>query len=684
MLSCTPMWRSLSLLLSFFLSSVLMTPMAQAQAVSLSAETTRLDLSGRMQWLKDDSARMGIGEVAASHDFKPLPGELNLGFTAAAIWLRVEVASSALIAQPSLLEVTNPMLDDVRLYTRASDGSFTEHRSGDHLARELWEMDYRQPVFRLDFDARAPQTLWLRLQSRQYMSAQLLLWQPDAFHQAVRTETLLYGLFFGVFLTILVLHLFFWHLTRDPLRGWYALYVASNALIVLYLEGYFQLYSQWNGKFLDPMFGVLLCSMIWSTTMFAVVQLDLGSLLPRMRRLLVNSSALLSMLFILLTLTLDYPTGVMPAQLTMLVWGMLLLALPLWLWWRGHAPARFFALAFSVFLAGCMLRLARSLGFLEPSPLTNYAYQIGSIIHMLMMSLVISGRHTATRLEKLANQVAVNKLLEEQITKRVVSLQQEISQREALEIELRQALVAEQQARQQQRDFVAMVSHEFRTPLAIINSSVHHVAQDLSAAQAKSLTRCDNIKNSVARMTVLMDDYLSLDRMEDDSHVMQFDACNLHELVSNVVADWPAGLIELSATDLPPTLLCDWKLVRVAVHNLVANGLRHSPAGVPLQIALSGQADGAVQIEIKDAGTGIPIDEIGRIFEKYFRGRGAMGEPGAGLGLYIVQHIARLHGGSVSAYSEPNQGSTFVLALPGTRVLTRRSTDRIGIKLTNP
>ena len=165
---------------------------------------------------------------------------------------------------------------------------------------------------------------------------------------------------------------------------------------------------------------------------------------------------------------------------------------------------------------------------------------------------------------------------------------------------------------------------------------------------------------------------------------MQFDACNLHELVSNVVADCPAGLIELSATDLPPTLLCDWKLVRVAVHNLVANGLRHSPAGVPLQIALSGQADGAVQIEIKDAGNGIPIDEIGRIFEKYFRGRGAMGEPGAGLGLYIVQHIARLHGGSVSAYSEPNQGSTFVLALPGTRVLTRRSTDRIGIKLTNP
>ena len=145
-----------------------------------------------------------------------------------------------------------------------------------------------------------------------------------------------------------------------------------------------------------------------------------------------------------------------------------------------------------------------------------------------------------------------------------------------------------------------------------------------------------------------------------------------------MLSEWPTELIQLSKTDLPETLLCDWKLVQVAVHNLVANGLRHSPVGAPLQIALSGQADGGVNMEIKDAGSGIPNDEIGRIFEKYFRGRGAQGKPGAGLGLYIVQHIARLHGGSVSVHSRPGQGSTFVLTLPGQQILTRRSTDRIG------
>ena len=672
------MTRGLRCFLAFLLSLVLLTPLAQAQTVSLTATQTHVDLGGKMAWLKDDGGQLGINEVAIARAFKPLAGELNLGFTPAAIWLRMEVVRTGSAPRQWLLEVTNPLHDDIRLYTQTSDGSFTERRSGDHLARELWEMDYRHGVFKLDFDTDAPKTVWLRLQSRNSLSSQVLLWQAEAFHQAVQVETLVYGLFFGVYLTILVFHLFFWRWTREPVGGWYAFYVASNGMIALLTVGYFQQYSRWSGSVTDAVLGVLICSALWSTTLFAVTQLDLGSVMPRTRRALVNSSATLSALFIALALVVGYPAGVLPSQLVALVWGVLLLVIPLWLWRRGHAPARFFALAFGVFLAGSVLRFLRTLGLMEPSVLTDYSYQIGSIIHMLMMSLAITGRYNVMKRERLAAQITLNTSLENQVNQRTVLLATEIDRRAKLEIDLRHALAVEQQARQQQRDFVAMVSHEFRTPLAIINTSVHHVAQSLEASQARTLERCGNIKDSVARMTDLMDDYLSLDRMEDASHILQLGTCDIAEVVSGVLSEWPTELIQLSKTDLPETLLCDWKLVQVAVHNLVANGLRHSPVGAPLQIALSGQADGGVNMEIKDAGSGIPNDEIGRIFEKYFRGRGAQGKPGAGLGLYIVQHIARLHGGSVSVHSRPGQGSTFVLTLPGQQILTRRSTDRIG------
>ena len=248
---------------------------------------------------------------------------------------------------------------------------------------------------------------------------------------------------------------------------------------------------------------------------------------------------------------------------------------------------------------------------------------------------------------------------------RTVSLVGEVSRREALEVELRRALAVEQLAWQQQQDFVAMVSHEFRTPLAIINTSVHHVAQSLDASQGRSLERCTNIKESARRMSDLMDEYLSLDRVESTTQALNLTLCDISEVVAGVVAEWPSNRIELIATAVPPSLQCDWKLMQVALRNLIGNGLRHSPPDAPLRLWVRGQPGGGVSIEINDTGSGIPDDEIGRVFQKYFRGRGALGKAGAGLGLYLVDRIAQMHGGRVKVQTMPDHGSRFTLLLPG-------------------
>ncbi len=657
------MWRSLSLFLSLVLSSLLLTPLAQA--VSLSAVETRVDLGGKLDWLKDEGGQLSISDVAVSGAFKPMAGELNLGFTPAAIWLRVELARNQSAPDHWLLEVTNPLHDDLRLYTQAANGSFTERRAGDHMPRERWEMDYRHGVFGLDLETEAPQTLWLRLQSSNLISAQVRLWQTEAFYEAVRTESLFYGLFFGVYFTILIFHLFFWRRTRESASGWYALYVASNGLIALLWAGYFQQYSHWSGTLTDALLGSLLCNSIWIATMVAVRQMEFERVLPRTRRVLVIASALLSALFVALTLTVGYSAGVLPARLVVLGWAPMLIALATRLWWRGHAPARFFVLAFGILIAGGVLRYLRLLGWMDSSFLTEYGYEVGSILSMLIMSLGITGRYNDMKREKLAAQEALNSSLELQVRERTVLLVDEIDRRVALEVDLRRALTVEQLAWQQQQDFVAMVSHEFRTPLAIINTSVHHVAQHLDASQGKSLERCTNIKEAARRMSDLMDEYLSLDRIEGATQALNLTPCDVSEVVAGVVAEWPSHLIELIATAVPPTLQCDWKLLQVALRNLISNGLRHSPPDQPLHLWVRGQPGGGVSIEVNDAGNGIPEDELARVFQKYFRGRGALGKPGAGLGLYLVERIAQLHGGSVTVENTPDYGSRFSLILPG-------------------
>lgn len=163
-----------------------------------------------------------------------------------------------------------------------------------------------------------------------------------------------------------------------------------------------------------------------------------------------------------------------------------------------------------------------------------------------------------------------------------------------------------------------MVSHEFRTPLAIINTSVHHEAQSLDASLGRSLERYTNIKEAARRMSDLMDEYLSLDRIEGTTQTLNLVSCEIREVVAGVVAEWPAHLIELTATAVPPTLQCDWKLLQVALRNLISNGLRQSPPDEPLRLWIHGQPGGGVSIEIKDTGCGITNDEIGRIFESIF------------------------------------------------------------------
>jgi signal transduction histidine kinase len=311
---------------------------------------------------------------------------------------------------------------------------------------------------------------------------------------------------------------------------------------------------------------------------------------------LVIGSALLSALFIALTLTVGYSVGVLPARLVVLGWAPMLIALATRLWWRGHAPARFFVLAFGVLIAGGVLRYLRLLGWMDPGFLTEYAHEVGSILSMLIMSLAITGRYNDMKREKLAAQAALNSSLEVQVQERTVSLVDEVSRREALEVDLRRALAVEQLAWQQQQDFVAMVSHEFRTPLAIINTSVHHVAQSLDASQGRSLERCTNIKESARRMSDLMDEYLSLDRIEGTTQALNLTPCDIGEVVAGVVAEWPFNRIELIATAVPPSLQCDWKLMQVALRNLISNGLRHSPSDEPLRLWVRGQPGGGVSI----------------------------------------------------------------------------------------
>jgi two-component system, sensor histidine kinase LadS len=656
---------------------------ARAQApLVLSPEMKRADLAPHLSILRDAGSAMSVAAAADSPDWHGLQGAFNVGFTQDALWLRVTIERPADSPQEWILEVNNAVLDDVRLYRRTTAGAWEEHLAGEDIARDLWDLPYRNPIFRIGLAEPGQHTLWLRVSARNSISAQITLWRPAFFGEASRGESLAYGVLLGIYLTIIAIHLLFWRWTHSAVNGWYALYVMNSFFHIALSFGFVQQYTGLPGRVSDMLLSLLICVSLWVGAKMSTGVLELAPRMPRTSRWLVRAMAVLSAMTGLLALTVSYAAGVAPAQIVGVIEVAVLIAIALHLWRQGYRPAAIFLAAFGLFCIGIMLRVARNFMLLPPNLLTDNSFQISAIAHMVVMSLAIIYRYK--RIKEAGEQAHAETLmlktrraeeLEDEVAARTLSLTTEIARREQLERDLRRSLEVEKQARQEQRDFVEMASHEFRTPLAIIDTSVQRIAGSEPAAVTRE--RCSNIREATRRMIRLMDEFLSLDRVDGDLVTFMALDEDTVAVVQGAAAEWDRGCIEVACADLPVRIACDAGLLRIALRNLLANAVRHAPEGVPVQFHAQGRVDGGVDFAVADAGCGIPADELPRLFQKYFRGRGAQDKPGAGLGLYLVQRIARLHGGTVVVTSNA-AGSRFVLTVPGGVAISRVQVARNG------
>jgi two-component system, sensor histidine kinase LadS len=644
---------------------------AQARAAMplvLSPAMERVGLAPHMSILRDAGAAMAVTDAAGSSEWQGLRGSFNVGFTRDALWLRVHIDRPAASPRQWILEVNNAVLDDLRLYQRTAAGHWNEHLAGEDIPRDRWDLVYRNPVFRIDLSEPGEHTLWLRITSRNSISAQLILWRPALFYESSRTESLAYGLLFGIYVTIIAIHLLFWRWSRSAVNGWYALYVVNSFFHIVLSFGFLQQYTGMPGRISDILLSLLICVSLWLGAKMSTGVLELSVRMPRTSRWLVGSMAAISATTALLSLTVSYAAGVVPAQVLSVAEVVVLIAVALYLLKHGYSPAALFLAAFGLYCFGIVLRVARNFMLLPPDLLTDNSFQISAIAHMVVMSLAIVYRYN--RIKDAAEQAQAETFrlrtkraeeLEKEVAARTLSLTAEIARREQLEADLRRSLEVEKLARQEQRDFVGMASHEFRTPLTIIDTSVQRIAG--SEPSALTRERCSNIREATRRMILLMDEFLSLDRVDDDLVAFTAVEQDAAAIVRGAAAEWDAGSIEVASADLPARIACDAGLLRIALRNLLANAVRHSPEGVPVQLLAHGRADGGVDFAVADAGNGIPADELPKLFQKYFRGRSAQHKPGAGLGLYLVARVAKLHGGTVGVTSGA-AGSRFTLTIP--------------------
>ncbi len=245
----------------------------------------------------------------------------------------------------------------------------------------------------------------------------------------------------------------------------------------------------------------------------------------------------------------------------------------------------------------------------------------------------------------------------------------DISERKRAEAELKRALERERELNQLKSNFVSMVSHEFRTPLGIIQSSAEILddyLDQLDPAERREQLR-SIIKNS-RRMAGLMEDVLLLGRL--DSGRMEFAprpldlAALCRRLVDEVRSTTEARCpIDFSTSGLPPEAFADERLLRHILLNLLNNAVKYSAEDCPVVFRATA-ADGSLSFLVRDRGIGIPEKEQTHLFQAFQRGSNVGRTPGTGLGLFIVKQSVDLHRGSIRVESRQGEGATFVVTIP--------------------
>lgn len=259
----------------------------------------------------------------------------------------------------------------------------------------------------------------------------------------------------------------------------------------------------------------------------------------------------------------------------------------------------------------------------------------------------------------------LNADLEKRVKARTLILEEALKELGSSREELSKALEKEKELNELKSRFVSMASHEFRTPLATIMSSLSLVSKyGDQGEKEKQFKHINRIKSAIVHLTDILNDVLSLSKLEEGRVNVSRDEFNLFEMTTEVVQEMlaisnPDQQIVYSHTG-EQTVALDKNILKHILFNLISNALKFSPARKPIKVTTE-ILDAQLILSVKDSGIGISEEDQQHLFERFFRGHNATNIQGTGLGLNIVAKYVEMIGGSIDFQSVLEEGTTFTV-----------------------
>ena len=627
-----------------FMVALAATSLAAHSAMVMNAETTH-ELP--YEYLIDTKGTLQADEIAdmPGTRFTESTGILRLGFVESPVWLRLVVPADALPDPRPWLTVSPPYLDRVTVYQRPHnvEASFEALTLGDRVPTKDRPVKHHQLVFPLEPAQGKDQQLLIRIETTSSVMVDARLWSPAVLVNATVSNNLFWGGYFALAAASTVLALAIGWVSRNRALLAVAAYGVAY-ILVAGIQGYLPLIMPTAmTRFADPLVGLSLLSGYAAVVWVGREILDLRRLRPRLDRVARV------VIWVALAATVTIPLDLYQASgpLVMALGESLKLAMCL----SVIAAARREGLRYSLLLSAFAIHslttassVAIALGLWHPpTPMFYEAWQYTLIAMMLIIAaLLVNGVYQRAF------------LAEKQVM---------------LERDLERA----REAGFRQRQFVAMLAHEFRNPLALIDAATRNLLHAPGADRADQGPRIERIQQSVARMTRLVDNCLADARIASDrllGELAPVDALAAVEEASAVASAPEQNSIGVRLTPRAQTLdrsalmiNADPPLLQIALSNLLDNAIKFSSdkwADVEIDADESN-----ILIQIWNRGASITADEEDRVFERFFRGANVKSDTqGSGLGLFVAARLIQAHGGSIRLSTNDGRTTAFTLEIP--------------------
>lgn len=645
---------------------------AVAADIDLATASSRLSLDSLVQYMEDPGAALSLKQVQSLPAVRWQAHQSNVpnfGFTRSAYWFRFKLHNSGRSRQERLLEVAYPILDYIDIFQFDGDKLQQHWQLGDKYPFEQRAFSHRNFVVPIGLDAQSRGEIWVRVRTTSSMQVPMTLNTSSALALKDQQESLLFGMYGGVAIAMLAYNLALFLGGRDFTYLAYLLWVANLSTFLASINGLtFQfLWPQavwWN----DQVIVVTMCGLGASACLFSMKFLSIAKRMPRLIgpiRTLIG----VTMMLAIGALFLPYNLLIRPAMTVMLLLTMLIGFISIRSLLAGFKPARFFALAFFLVLAGGAMLNFNKFGVIPRNWLTEYTTPIGSMFEMILFALALADRFNSERRER---ESAQRQMVRSQA--RVLHIQQEAN--EALEQRVAERTAELASANRLLSGYLARMSrlqaiselgpslvHELKQPLAAIRSFAQGTLtlMDRERLQAPSVSYgLNRILVTVAEALALMARLRSfISREETQRELMDLNEC-LQEAVRWVrpMCSGAAVVLDVSLKPDLPLIYADPTLIRQVVLNLIRNALESIEAAGSVERVIFAETFSRQQwvgCRIRDSGPGIDANLRQQIFEPLFSTKSG----GLGLGLKMSQSIVEEYGGRL-LIEAPERGASIV------------------------